>query len=373
MNDVIDKIKTAFFGKEGEKKPPTMAIVLGIGVIGLLIYNNVFKEDRDVKVKDTPAVSSDSPQGLGSLIGEENYQKIKASELKEVSGDTGENKGKADINKENNTVKQGNNIQTIQSTQIPPPPPNIATLDERLKMEDMLRQKKELEIEKMKSEMEEKKKEELLKRKVALSYIGYSVSYPDEGKQENNIKQEALGEEKKVSSYSKDLKDNFLITTRGELLDDIKLRVGANKTVRIKLENGDILVVKAFATNTGIAFDNKGILNGESVSVQIEDSEGNMEMVSYVIDNSSKRISKSAFLSFIKGFSEGMINRTQQTSALGTTTEFTSSGVQTGLSKGVAGATDSLIQESQKNIIPDVMVLLAGERLKVMILKTKEV
>lgn len=372
MNDLIEKVKGMFFGKEGEKKPPAIVFVGIAGVIGLVVYNNFFKKEGEAKVDSVATTGFQDNKRLDSLMAEEHYQSIKKKELEK--DETLREKGTEGTQKQD-SGKQPQEEQKPQAQQvvaIPPPPQTYTygTLGESISRQELAREKKALEEERKMREEEERKKMEMLRKKVALSYIGYSINYPDEARESKEIKGETRLEANDTKGKNINEAENYLITTKGTLLDDIKLRVGANKTVRIKLESGDILVVKAIATNTGIVFDNKGILNGQQVQVQVEDEEGNMELVSYVIDNSNRRITKTAFLSFVRGFADGMVRRTQQTSALGTTTEFIQSGIQTGIGRGVAGATESLIQENQKNIIPDIMVLLSGERLKVMVIKT---
>jgi hypothetical protein len=375
MNDLVEKIKS-LFSKEGEGNKKIMFIVLFL--IAFFAYN-IF---NSFKSKDQGNVSNVNSTEEVSNINSTNNEvlKEKAEETKkkdlEKSGIAFKDE-KPEENKQDQADKQSQqNQQQVQQ------PDNLnSSLNDPLLVKQ---QQDDKELKKMQLEMQKKQlemQEQMIKVSMdnqmkawALDQIGKSVSYgsDDKGKDTTNSNVGINNQLEMQGQASAEVYD-----LEGTIMDDLRMPVGGKRIARINTEKG-IILIGATATPTGIVFDNNAtmIKNGKKIPVyvQITDKNGNTNLLTYVINKRNEVVSKVAFLSFLQGFSEGMV-KSQITTSVGAlgpvNSNIVEGGLRTGLARGASSGVNAYVQEENRNLnnLVNTIVLLKGEKVKIIVVE----
>ncbi|WP_457628659.1 hypothetical protein [Persephonella sp.] len=342
---MLDKIKQAFSKEAGGNQKVILGLIAIAAAVAWVVFNTFRHEKVDVSGTDT--VSPSIMQQEDTVVKEEKKKAVK-KEMEEA-GILYEEYTERKENPEDTYLFQGEE-------------------------ENQETKKLKEEVEKLKAQMEELKKQQKEQQQLqewAYQQIAKSFDYP--GKEQAATARIAANQPA-VSKASYQANSADVMVLQGTVLDDVRLPINKKKFVRIQTDRG-VLVVRATATPIGIEFAQKGTLyssgRAENVIVQVEDMDGNTNLFSYVIDTKGEKVAKTAFLAFLKGFSEGMINNVVRTDTFGGTTSYVEGGLRTGASKGVSAGLDVLIKEEQGKLkqMVDTVVLLKGEPVKILIIK----
>jgi len=359
---MLDKVKEIFSKEAGGNQKLILGLIAIFAVVLWIVFNTITAE----KAKITNAESSGTQilnQGTNeNVVVEERKKEVQKQELE----------------------KAGILYEEYNKKEVEQKEESYSFADEEEKENEEIKKLKE-EMEKLKGEMERLKKEREEKERLfafASREIGKPFEYASREKKTTQspspvqspvqaVEQTAI---QTGATAGGNARSAMVQVLTGTVLDEVRLPVGEKKFVRIQTDAG-LLVIRATATPIGIKFAENGTLyqgnRAEQVIVQVEDTDGNVNLFSYVIDTKGEKITKTALLSFLKGFSEGMINNTVRTDTFGGTTQYIEGGLQTGVSKGVSAGLDVLIKEEKGKLkqLVDTVVLLKGEKVKVMLIR----